>query len=142
MSERDPRLDPFEVLIGPWTTVATHPSIDAVVPGSVVFEWLDGGHFVVERTHNDDERFPDAISIIGAPETSSGLVMEYFDSRGVRRTYGVSLEDGVLRIWRDAPGFDQRFSAELGHDAFQGLWQVAIGPGDWKDDLKVVYRRA
>jgi hypothetical protein len=39
--------------------------------------------------------------------------MECFDSRGVRRTYGVSLEDGVLRIWRDHPGFDQRFSATL-----------------------------
>ena len=38
--------------------------------------------------------------------------MEYFDSRGVRRTYGVSLDDGVLRIWRDDPGFDQRFSAD------------------------------
>ena len=40
--------------------------------------------------------------------------MEYFDSRGVRRIYGVSLEDGVLRMWRDAPGFDQRFCATLG----------------------------
>ena len=27
--------------------------------------------------------------------------MEYFDSRGVRRTYGASFEDGVLRFWRD-----------------------------------------
>ena len=34
--------------------------------------------------------------------------MEYFDSRGVRRTYEISLENGVLRIWRDHPGFDQR----------------------------------
>jgi hypothetical protein len=28
--------------------------------------------------------FPDAISIIGATETGDGLVMEYFNSRGVR----------------------------------------------------------
>jgi hypothetical protein len=34
----------------------------------------------------------------------------------VRRTYGVSLEDGVLRIWRDHPEFAQRFSATLGRD--------------------------
>jgi hypothetical protein len=67
--------------------------------------------------------------------------MEYFDSRGVRRTYGVSLEDGVLRTRRDAPGFDQRFSATLGRDAFEGLWQLAETPGDWRDDLKVIYRR-
>jgi hypothetical protein len=46
-----------------------------------------------------------AISVIGAPEAGNGLVMEYFDLRGVRRTYGVSLEGGVLRIWRDDPTF-------------------------------------
>jgi hypothetical protein len=67
--------------------------------------------------------------------------MEYFDSRGVRRTYGVSLDDGVLRIWRDHPGFDQRFSATPAQEAFEGLWQLARTPGAWQDDLKVNYRR-
>ncbi len=66
--------------------------------------------------------------------------MEYFDSRGVRRTYRVSLEDGVLRMRRDHPGFDQRFSATLGPDTFEGQWQLAQTPGDWQDDLKVIYR--
>jgi hypothetical protein len=67
--------------------------------------------------------------------------MEYFDSRGVRGTYGVSLEDGVLRIWRDDPTFAQRFSATLGHESFEGQWQLARTPGDWQDDLKVSDRR-
>jgi hypothetical protein len=141
MTERDPALAPFEALIGTWATEATHPAVDAVVPGTVTFEWLDGGHFVVQRSHNEHELFPDAICLIGAPEAGDGLVMEYFDSRGVRRTYGTSLEEGVLRWWRDAPGFDQRFSATLGPDAFKGVSQVAETPGDWRDDLKVTYRR-
>jgi hypothetical protein len=141
MSERDPALEPFDALIGTWATEATHPMVDEVVPGTDTFEWLAGGHFVVQRSHRDHELFPDAISVIGAPESGDGLVMEYFDSRGVRRTYGVSLEAGVLRYWRDAPGFDQRFSAELGRDSFEGLGQVAETPGDWRDDLKVTYRR-
>ena len=85
--------------------------------------------------------FPDAISVIGAPEAGDGLVMEYFDSRGVRRTYSVSLDDGVLRIWRDHPTFAQRFSDTVGDDSFEGLWQVAETPGDWLDDLRVTYRR-
>jgi hypothetical protein len=67
--------------------------------------------------------------------------MEYFDSRGVRRTYFVSLEDGVWRIWRNQPGFDQRFSATLGDDSFEGLFQLAETPGEWQDDMKVTYRR-
>jgi hypothetical protein len=67
--------------------------------------------------------------------------MEYFDSRGVRRTYGVSLDGGVLRIWRDDPAFAQRFSATLGRDRFEGRGQLARTPGDWQDDVKVTYRR-
>jgi hypothetical protein len=141
MTERDPALDAFDALIGTWATQATHPLFDAVVPGCMTFEWLEGGRFLVQRSHNDHELFPDAISVIGAPEAGDGLVMEYFDSRGVRRTYGVSLDDGVLRIWRDDPAFAQRFSATLGHAHFEGLWQLARTPGDWQDDLKVTYRR-
>ncbi len=84
---------------------------------------------------------PDAICVVGAPEDGDGLVMEYFDSRGVRRTYGISLADGVLRIWRDDPDCAQLFSARLDRDAFDGVWQLARTPGDWQDDLKMSYRR-
>jgi hypothetical protein len=141
MTERDPTLERFAPLIGTWITEGTHPAVDEVVPGTVTFEWLEGGRFVIQRLHNDHELFPDGICVIGPPETGKGLVMEYFDSRGVRRTYDVSLSDGVLRLWREEPGFDQRFSARLGADTFEGLWQIATSPGDWRDDLKVVYRR-
>ena len=134
-------LEPFDALIGTWATEATHPQFDEVVPGSVTFEWVEGGHFLVQRSHNDHDLFPDAISVIGAPEAGDGLVMEYFDSRGVRRTYGVSIDGDELHIWRDAPGFAQRFSARLGHDRFEGLWKLATTPGEWQDDLNVTYRR-
>jgi hypothetical protein len=112
-----------------------------VVPGSVTFEWLEGGQFLVQRSRNDHEQFPDSICVIGAPETGDGLVMEYFDSRGVRRTYATTLEEGVLRLWRDAPGFDQRFAARIAPDAWAGVWQLAKAPGDWEDDLRITYRR-
>jgi hypothetical protein len=142
MTDRDPALAPFEVLIGTWTTEATHPQVDAVVQGRVTYEWLEGGHFIVQRSHQDHELFPDAICVIGAPEEGDGLVMEYFDSRGVRRTYGISLEGGVLRLWRDAPGFDQRMIAEVGGDSFVARFQLAETPGEWRDDLTATYRRA
>ena len=141
MTERHPGLEPFEALIGTWDTEAVHPELDAVVPGTVTFEWLEGGKFLVQRTHNDHELFPDSISVIGPPEDGDGLVMEYFDSRGVRRTYGVAIEDGVLRTWRDAPGFDQRSAATLAPSAFEGRYELARTPGDWQADLRVSYRR-
>jgi hypothetical protein len=141
MTEPDLALEPFDALVGAWATEATHPLLDAVVPGTTSFEWLEGRRFLVQRFHNDHESFPDALTVTGAPEAGEGLVMEYFDSRGVRRTYGISLEDGVLRIWRDDPEFAQRYTATIGDDAFVGQWQLARTPGDWRDDLRVAYRR-
>lgn len=141
MAHRDPTLQAFDALIGTWATEAAHPAFDAAVPGSVTFEWLAGGHFLIQRSRNQHESFPDAIAVIGAPESGEGLVMEYFDSRGVRRTYGVSFEAAVLRIWRDEPGFAQRFSATIDGDRFEGRWQLARDTGEWEDDLKVTYRR-
>jgi hypothetical protein len=67
--------------------------------------------------------------------------MEYFDSRGVRRTYRTSLEDGVLRVWRDDPDFAQRLAVTLAPDGFEGVYELARTPGDWQDDLRVTYRR-
>ena len=70
--------------------------------------------------------------------------MEYFDSRGVRRTYRTSIEDGVWRVWRvwrDQPGFDQRSSATLDPDQFEGRFELAETPGEWQHDLTVMYRR-
>ena len=134
-------LESFEALIGTWETAATHPEFDGVVRGSTTFEWLEGRRFLIQRSRNDHELFPDAISVIGAPEHGEGLVMEYFDSRGVRRTYRISLDESMLRIWRDDTAFAQRFSAQLDDSAFDGLWQLARTPGDWQDDLAVTYRR-
>ena len=141
MTDRDPLLAPFKALIGTWSTEAKHRLVDEVVLGSATFEWLEGGHFVVLRSHNDHELFPDAISVIGRPESGEGLVLEYFDSRGVRRTYEVSLVDGVLRWWRDQPGFEQRSSAELGPDSFEFVAELAETPGEWQVDLRTMFRR-
>jgi hypothetical protein len=141
MTERNTALEPFEALIGTWDTEATHPMIEGTHPGWWSFELLTGDQFLVVRSHNDHELFPDAIAIIGAPETGDGLVMEYFDSRGVRRTYGTAIENGVWRWWRDHPGFDQRQVATLAPDTFELVSKLAREPGEWKDDLKVVFRR-
>lgn len=143
MAWNDPgMLEPFDPLIGTWKTEATHPQFDGVVPGNTTFEWLEGRRFVIARSRNGHELFPDAIWVIGPPEEGDGLVIEYFDSRGVRRTYGTSLEDGVWRWWRDHPGFDQRFAATLDPEEFEGVSQLARAPGEWRDDLRVTYRRA
>src|SRR5690349_9674204 len=134
-------LAPFAALIGTWDSEAKHRLFDGVVTGHATYEWLEGGKFVVLRSHNDHPQFPDAISVIGPPEEGDGLVLEYFDSRGVRRTYQLEIEDGVMRWWRDAPGFDQRMVATLGEDEFEAEIELAEAPGEWKHDMRVKYRR-
>ena len=141
MTDRDPLLAPFEALIGTWSTETKHRLVDEVVLGDATFEWLQGGQFIVLRSHNEHELFPDAISVIGRPESGDGLVLEYFDSRGVRRTYGISLEGDVLRWWRNELGFKQRTYAKLGPDSFELVGQLAETPDDWVDDIRTMYRR-
>ncbi len=141
MTEQDTALEPLDVLIGAWATEATHPLVEEVVTGDVTFEWLAGERFLIQRSHNDHGLFPDAISVIGAAAVGGGLVMEYFDSRGVRRTYDGSLEGGVLRFWGEFPEFAQRFSLTLGRERFESRSQLARTPGEWEDDLIATYRR-
>ena len=141
MSDRDPLLAPFDALIGTWSTESTHPLFDGVVTGTATYEWLFGGRFVLLRSHQDHELFPDGHCVIGRPESGEGLVLEYFDSRGVRRTFAVALEDGAMRWWREQPGFDQRARGELGPDRFEVVGQLAGTLGEWVDDLRTTDRR-
>jgi hypothetical protein len=139
---QSPELARFEALIGDWEIEATHPAVPGtVVRGTAHFEWLEGERFIVYRSRNDHPDFPDGISIIGI--TDGRLTMHYFDSRGVFRVYEASLTDGVLRIWRDAPGFSQRFEGPISDDGtvIDGLWELSEDDSTWNDDLKITYRR-
>jgi hypothetical protein len=129
-------------LVGDWTLEATHPAFpDLVVPGRSSFEWLEGEQFLIQRSRADHPDFPDSISVIGPVEER--LAMYYFDSRGVHRVYEMSFDDGVLRIWRDAPGFSQRLEARLADDgdSFGGVWKLSRDDVTWDDDLEITYRR-
>jgi hypothetical protein len=70
--------------------------------------------------------------------------MHYFDSRGVHRIYGVSLSQGVWRMWRHSPGFSQKFDANISGDGntIECSWQLSRDDSTWADDLAVTFRRA
>jgi hypothetical protein len=154
----EPALEPLNRVVGTWTTEATHPAFPGVVHGSVTIEWLEGERFLIHRARTDHPDFPDSISIIGFMEqdrvggaspgnpTADGpaqLSMHYFDSRGVSRVYDASFDDKSWRIWRNAPGFSQRFTGTFsdGGDTIAGRWQLRQDDGQWHDDLEITYRR-
>jgi hypothetical protein len=140
---RRPELEPFEALVGAWKSIATHPSLPGVeVPGTATFEWLEGGHFLIGRSRNEHADFPDSLLVFGAD--GDGLLMHYYDSRGVERVYGTSLRDGVWRVWRDDPDFAQRFvgTFEDGGSKISGQWEASQDDATWAPDLAIRYSRA
>jgi hypothetical protein len=139
----DPRLEPFNALVGTWEIEATHPAFpDTTVHGTAEFEWLEGERFLLQRSRIDHPEFPDSLIVFGADE--DGLSMNYFDSRGVHRIYGVSLSNGVWRMWRHSPGFSQKFNGRLSVDGntIDGLWKLSRDDATWNDDLAVTFRRS
>ena len=145
MGAKAQRLTDFDALIGDWSAEITHPFFgDTVIAGRVQFEWLAGERFLIQRVDNEHPDIPDSISVIGVMEGDDDLSMQYFDSRGVHRIYRMSIDDRVWRIWRDEPGFAQRFTGTLSSDGSEldGLWELAREAGEWADDLEIRYRRA
>jgi hypothetical protein len=146
MSEADhqAKLELFEALIGEWTAETTHPAFEGIVArGRVVFEWLEGRTFLLQRAVNDQPDFPDSLSVIGVMEGDDDLSMQYFDSRGVHRIYKVGFDGRQLMLERDEPGFAQRLRATLSDDGstLSGVWQLDEGEG-YQDDLAFTFRRA
>ena len=151
-------LKQLDRLAGRWTTEATHPAMPGVVVrGTTTIEWLEGNRFLIYRARTDHPDFPDALAIIGHMESDrvdkasrevavageSPLRMHYFDSRGVFRVYESSIADSSWRIWRDVPGFSQRFTGRLtdGDDTIAGRWELREDDVHWADDVAITYRR-
>ena len=112
--------------------------------GRATFSWLEGRRFLVQRWTVDVPGAPDGIAIIGEDPDGDGLLQHYFDSRGVARVYGMSLEGGVWRLWRDGDDFSQRFSGTVSDDGstISGAWEIAADGSTWEHDFDLVYTRA
>jgi hypothetical protein len=113
----DDRLAPF---IGEWHVKASLSDELA----RTTFEWILDGRFVVQRTEIAHPDAPDSFAILGYED--DGYVQHYFDSRGVVRRYEMSVEGGVWTLWREEPGFAQRFTGTFGADGntIDGTWEL------------------
>jgi Protein of unknown function (DUF1579) len=138
-------LQHLDVLVGDWEITLDNPlEQGAKVRGRTSFEWLEGGRFLIQRSRAEDP-FPDGITVIGWDDDRGTCVMHYFDSRGVTRLYDVSLEDGVLGIFREARegDFAQRFTGRLSDDggSIEGRWERSDDGVEWELDFELVYTK-
>ena len=138
---RSSSLKPFGALAGVWSIAFTHVDLPDTVHGQKTFEWLEGGHFLIERSRMAHPDVPDNLSVYGADDSGEGLVQRYFDSRGVYRVYQVSLRDGTWNVWRDAPGFSQRFTGTFSDDGntINILGEVSRDSVRWERDFDTTY---
>jgi hypothetical protein len=140
----NPRLAGFERFIGEWTTVGTHSMMPGItLHGRTIFEWYEGGAFVRIRTEIDEPRIPTAVGFIGSDDNAEEFTMLYFDERTVSRRHDVALDGTVLRWWRTAPGFSQRYALTVAPDGdtLHGVSEMSKDDATWEKDLELHYTR-
>jgi hypothetical protein len=78
-------------------------------------------------------------SIIGLDHVHEGFTMLCSDARDVFRVHRTDIVDGVWRQWREAPGFDQRYTGVLADATITGF---SSADGEtWRKDFDLDYRR-
>ena len=136
-----PDMAALDVLVGEWMMEAGPPG-GLPWPGDarVTFEWLADA-FLIERWTVALPEAPDGIAVIGPDQSGEQLVQHYFDSRGVARVYGMNLEGGVWKLWRDGDDFSQRFSGSFSDDGqrIEGRWEIAHDGKTWATDFDLTY---
>jgi hypothetical protein len=135
----------LEVLLGEWTMAVGIPDAPQ---GRVLFEWMPGEKFLIERWDIPHPDAPDGVAIMGYDKGRDMLLQHYFDSRGVARVYEMSLEGGVWKLWRETPDFSpldfaQRFEGTFSDDGdtINGRWDIRHEGRDWEKDFDLDYRR-
>jgi Protein of unknown function (DUF1579) len=146
--ERPAALDRLNVLVGRWETAATFGagffgpgSPETTGRGRTTFEWLEGRFFLTQHFVNEHPSAPSGISIIGLTEDRNTFTQHYYDSRGVARVYQMTLAGREWKLWREAPGFWQRYTGVISTDGttITGAWQASTDGREWRHDFDLSY---
>lgn len=128
-----PELKSLAVLIGKWSTdIEFNNAPDNRGTGTVTYEWMEGGFFLVEHfEHNfTKEGAHKGLSIIGFDGEGQSCVSHFFDNHGNKRLYKVSIEDRAFKI----NGQWERYSGEISDDGntITGTWEQAKDGSNWQ----------
>jgi hypothetical protein len=140
----------LSVFVGKWRMAAEFKNAPPADMGArVVFEWMPGERFLIQRWEIPVPEAPDGIAIIGADPASEGdFLQHYFDSRGVARVYKMTLGDGVWKLWRDSADFSpldfsQRYTGTFADDGqtISGAWEICHDGKSWEHDFDLTYTK-
>lgn len=144
-------LEVLEVLVGRWSV---QPKVEGLGAARSEFTWQDDRQFLRQFTDVDEipETAPEpwrqnapfpTTSVIGLDDGTGEFTMLYADARGVYRVYRMTLADSRWRLWRDAPGFNQRFIGTIAGDGdrIDARWEFSEDGVEWRIDFEVTYLR-
>ncbi len=143
----NPALKDLEVLPGDWemelSNAAFLPSPSATVKRPMSFEWLEAGAFLLMRMGDKPPNPSDAVWLISRDDSSGDYRVFYYDARTVSRVYEMSFSENVWKIWRESPGFWQRYEGKLSTDGntIAGHWEKSSDGATWEHDFDVTYIR-
>ena len=140
----NPALQPFERLIGEWTTIGTHPLAPGkTFHGHTSFQWLEGGAFMIMHSEIEEEGIPSGMAVFGSDDAVGEYFMLYFDERKVSRQFDVSFDGNTLQWWRNAPGFSQRINLLISVDGNSIISKGELSKDNktWEPDLELTYSR-
>ncbi len=143
----NPALVDLEFLSGEWDTELSNapflPSRGDTGHGHVTCEWIEDGALLVMRQSEHSGNPPSARWTIGRDESDSDYRVLYFDNRGVSRVYEMSLTGGSWKMWRNTPGFSQRFEGRISPDRniIVSHWEKSFDGVTWEHDFDIKYTR-
>ncbi len=147
LSPSNPALERLNVLVGEWeleiTSMSFNPDPSAAAHGRVSFHWTEDRSFLKEHSEIPNTEFPQSVAIIGPDDTAETYGMLYFDSRSVSRIYQMSLTGDTWKLWRDFPGFSQRFTGTISKDGsvITARWEKSTDGSTWEHDFDQKYTK-
>jgi hypothetical protein len=143
----NPALDQLASLIGEWNieirSISSYENPSAIVQGHSSFAWLERGAFLIQHTEISASEFPRSTAIMGPDEEAATYRMLYYDSRGVSRIYRMTFGGGIWTLWRDFPGFSQRFQGTFSEDGriITAYWEKSTDGSNWEHDFDLTYTK-
>lgn len=147
-----PVLAGLERLVGAWELTMTFEEQEVTGIRST-FEWLEGGAYLLERTvwSTPDQVSAEVLAnspmpvtrIIGYDDTAETFSVLFADGRAVARVYQMRLIGDRWEVWRDVPGFAQRYVGEFdaGGRTISGRWEISLDNQTWEHDFYLTYAR-
>jgi hypothetical protein len=143
----NPALISLEGLVGEWEMELSQtsflPDPSDTVKGPVLIEWVQDGAFLLMRMGDKQQGPPQALWLISRDDATPNYTVLYYDARSVSRVYAMSFSDGVWKMWRDSPGFWQRYEGTVNDDSktISGNWEKSSDGTTWEHDFDVRYTK-